>query len=66
MFKFFRNRWVSRKEFDEIERDYRREFERRYKIAIEFHKARKELLNIIEEKEKTIQKLKLAILELKK
>ena len=66
MFKFLRDRWVNRKEFDEVKRDYEREFDRRHKIAIEFHKKRKEFLNIIEEKEETIQKLKLEILELKK
>lgn len=48
MFKFFRDRWVSRKEFDEVEKDYKREFDRRHEIAVEFHKKRKELLNIKE------------------
>lgn len=66
VFKFFRDRWVSRKEFIEVERDYQREFNRRHEIAVAFHKERKKLLSIIEEKEKAIQRLKLEVLELKK
>jgi hypothetical protein len=66
MFNFFKKRWVSRVEFDELEKDYKSQFDSKHKLAIEFHKKRKELLGIIEAKEKEIQKLKLEILELKK
>ena len=66
MFRFLKGKWVS-------EEEYRGKLDciksaklENYRLSDEHRKKEIELLNIIEEKEKVIQKLKLEILELKK
>lgn len=57
MFKFFTKRWVSRKEFDEVESELKSVKLEKKELRGKYFKKWCELLNIIEEKEKTIQRL---------
>ena len=62
MFKFFTKRWVSRKDYEEklkeLEFD---EIQARHQIQEEYFEKENKFLNIINEKEKTIQRLELIL-----
>lgn len=62
MFKFFTKEWVSRKDYEEklkeIEFD---EIQARHQIQEEYFEKENKFLNIINEKEKTIQRLELIL-----
>ena len=62
MFKFFTKRWVSRKDYEEklkeLEFD---EIQARHQIQKEYFEKENKFLNIINEKEKTIQRLELIL-----
>ena len=64
MFKFFTKRWVSRKEYEEklkeLEFD---EIQARHQIQKEYFEKENKFLNIINEKEKTIQRLELMLMD---
>lgn len=70
MFKFFTKRWVSRKDYEEKVKELVFEVQEKHQIWEKYFKKEGELLNIIEEKEKTIQrlesKLSIALLKLLK
>ena len=63
MFKFFTKRWVSRREFDEIGSELKSVKLEKYELHGKYLKKWGELLNIIEEKEKTIQRLELKLMD---
>lgn len=64
MFKFFTKRWVSRKDYEEklkeLEFD---EIQARHQIQKEYFEKENKFLNIINEKEKTIQRLELMLMD---
>jgi hypothetical protein len=63
MFKFFTKRWVSRREFDEIGSELKSVKLEKYELHGKYLKKWGELLNIIEEKEKTIQRLESMLMD---
>lgn len=72
MFRFFKGKWVGEDELKDIKsksdnlgKQLRQEDRMVHLLRDEFFKKKDELINIINEKEKTIQELKLEILRLK-
>jgi hypothetical protein len=71
MFKFFTKRWVSRKDYEWVSRkDYEEkvkelvfEVQEKHQIWEKYFKKEGELLEIINEKEKTIQRLELKLMD---
>jgi hypothetical protein len=56
MFKFFTKRWVSRKEFDEKESELKSAKQKNQELFDRYFKKEGELLDIVEAKEKEMQK----------
>jgi hypothetical protein len=64
MFRFFKGKWVGEDELELKERGIMGTRLRLYTAYDKYKEKEHELLNIIEEKEKTIQELKLELLEM--
>ena len=72
MFRFSKGKWVGEDELKDLKdkcnnlsRQLREEERMVHLLKSEFFKKKDELINIVNEKEKTIQELKLEILRLK-